>query len=148
MLINTTRFGRMEIDDQRIMTFPKGILGFSREKQYVLMEASKDSCFFWLQAINRPDLAFVITDPSFFVSSYRVPLNSDQMRELGIEILDDAQVFVIVNKYDNTLTGNLQGPLVINTKDRLGEQLVLSDRRFTTRMNLVELSVPLEAVSA
>ena len=77
-----------------------------------------------------------------------MPLNSDQMRELGIEVLDDAQVFVIVNKYDNTLTGNFQGPLVINTKDRLGEQLVLSDRRFTTRMDLVELSIPLEAVSA
>ena len=70
------------------------------------------------------------------------------MEEMGIGSLDEAEVLVIVNKRDNMLTGNLQGPLVINTTRCTGQQLVLSDRRFTTRVPLVELREPLEAMSA
>ncbi len=69
------------------------------------------------------------------------------MRELGLESLDDAQVFVIVNKRDSVLTGNLQGPLVIHVNNRTGEQLVLSDRRFTTRVPLMELGSTVEAMA-
>jgi len=148
MLINTSRFGQIEVDDQRVITFPKGLLGFPSFKQYVLIQPADDSYFYWMQSIQTPDLAFVITDPSLFVSSYRVPIKPDQMSDLGIESIDDAQVFVIGNKRGNTLTGNLQGPLVVNVHDRSAEQLVLSDRRFTTRVPLLELEAKVEAMSA
>lgn len=114
MIINTSRFGEVKIDDQRVITFPKGLLGFPSYKRYVLIEPTEESYFFWLQSIEAPDLAFVVTDPSLFVTTYKVPIKTDQMRELGLESLDEAQVFVIVNKRETTLTGNLQGPLVVN----------------------------------
>ena len=145
MQVNTSRFGPVEVDEQRFIEFPKGLLGFPHQKQYVLLQPGEDSYFYWLQAIDRPELAFVVTDPSLFVTSYRVPIKADQMSELGLESLDKADVFVIVNKRDNTLTGNLQGPLVINVKQRIAVQLVLSDRRFTTRVPLMELESPVEA---
>ena len=139
MLINTSRFGQIEVDDSRIISFEKGLLGFPKYRHYVLIEAGQDSYFWWLQSIEMPELAFVVTDPSLFVPTYRVPLREDQMREMGMESVDEAQVFVIVNKRDNVLTGNLQGPLVVHVGKRTGEQLVLSDRRFTTRVPLIEL---------
>lgn len=142
MLINTSRFGEVEVDDSRIICFSKGLLGFPKYRQYVLIESGQDSYFWWLQSVELPDLAFVVTDPSLFVPTYRVPLRQEQLDELGMDGLDDAQVFVIVNKRGNTLTGNLQGPLVIHVSKRIGEQLVLSDRRFTTRVPLVELNQP------
>jgi len=80
-----------------------------------------------------------VTDPSLFVRGYSVPVHPEQLATLGMSSLDEAQVFVIVNKTDQSLTGNLQGPLVINVRDRCGEQLVLSDRRFTTRVPLMEV---------
>jgi len=55
---------------------------------------------------------------------------------------------VIVNKRGNVLTGNLQGPLVVHATTRIGEQLVLSDRRFHTRVQLLELSDSISAASA
>jgi len=73
------------------------------------------------------------------------------MSELGLKNLDDAQVFVIVNKVEHTLTGNLQGPLVINTIGKTAEQFVLAERRWTTRHTLVQLpahQTPLAAMSA
>lgn len=148
MIVETTRFGKIDIDDQRVITFPKGLLGFPRYKRYILIEPEEDNYFFWFQAVDAPDLAFVVTDPSVFVPTYRVPIKSEQMGELGIDSLDQAQVFVIVNKRGDLLTGNLQGPLVISVANRLGEQLVLSDRRYTTRVPLVELSSSVEAMSA
>lgn len=148
MIVNTTRFGAVEVDDQRVITFAKGLLGFPAYKRYVLIDPSEDSYFYWLQSVDAADLAFVVTDPSYFVPTYKVPVRTEQMRDLGIGALNEAQVFVIVNKRDNVLTGNLQGPLVINVNDKIGEQLVLSDRRFTTRVPLIELPRPVEAMSA
>ncbi len=148
MLINTSRFGEVDVDQTRIITFPKGMLGFPKYKQYVLIEAGEESYFWWLQSIEMPDLAFVVTDPSLFVPTYKVPLKPEQMQEMGLESLQDAQVFVIVNKREQLLTGNLQGPLVIHCGKRVGVQLVLSDRRFTTRVPLIELGAAVHAASA
>lgn len=142
MLLNTTRFGMMECDEDRIITFPEGLLGFPQHKQYVLLEPADNSYFWWLQSVESSDLAFVVTDPSHFVSEYRVPLQQCQMLELGIWSIDDAQVFVVVNKRDHLLTGNLQGPLVVNARSRVGAQLVLNDKKFTTRVPLIELPRP------
>lgn len=139
MWIETSRFGRVDVDETRIITFPKGLLGFPRYKDYVLIEAGQESYFWWLQSVELPELAFVVTDPSVFVPTYKVPIRPEHMEELGMESLEEAQVFVIVNKRDHVLTGNLQGPLVVHVSRRVGEQLVLSDRRFTTRVPLIEL---------
>ena len=145
MLIQTTRFGEVTIDESRIITFAKGLLGFPKYKQYVLIEAGEDSTFWWLQSIDLPELAFVVTDPSLFVPTYKVPVRPEQLAELGIDSIDQAQVFVIVNKREHMLTGNLQGPLVVSVTGRSGEQWVLSDRRYTTRAPLVELGAPMAA---
>lgn len=148
MQIQTSRFGPVEIDPQRTLTFPKGLLGFPNHKKFVLIEPAEESYFFWMQSLDAPELAFVVTDPSLFVSSYKVPIKPEQMEDLGLSAVEEAQVLVIVNKRDNLLTGNLQGPLVIHLTKRTGEQLVLSDRRFTTRVPLIELRSNLEAMSA
>lgn len=148
MILQTTRFGQIEVDEQRVITFPKGILGFPDFQTYVLIEPGDDTYFFWLQSTQTPDLAFVVTDPSLFVANYQVPIKPDQMEEMALAGIEEAQVFVIVNKRGNLLTGNLQGPLVINVSQRTGQQLVLSDRRFTTRVPLIELGSSVEALSA
>lgn len=148
MWIETSRFGRVDVDESRTITFPRGLLGFPRYTRYVLIEAGQESAFWWLQSVELPDLAFVVTDPSIFVPTYRVPIHEDHLRELGMDGPSEAQVFVIVNKRDGLLTGNLQGPLVVNVRERVGEQLVLSDRRFTTRVPLVELGQRMVAASA
>jgi flagellar assembly factor FliW len=139
MEIETSRFGPVDVDESRIITFPKGLLGFPKYKRYVLIEAGENSYFWWLQSIELADLAFVVTDPSVFVPTYKVPLRTEHLDDLGMETVEDAQVFVIVNKREQLLTGNLQGPLVVHVTRRVGEQLVLSDRRFTTRVPLIEL---------
>ncbi|HYC99604.1 MAG TPA: flagellar assembly protein FliW [Phycisphaerales bacterium] len=140
MDVKTTRFGTVTIAEDRVIAFPKGLLGFPQHTRFCLLEPADDACFFWLQSCDDPALAFVVTDPNFFVPEFSVPIRQEQMEGMKLPSLNDAQVFVIVNKVDNTLTGNLQGPLVINTLTRTGEQFVLAEKRWTTRHTLVRLN--------
>lgn len=140
MDVKTTRFGVITIPDDRVINFAKGLLGFGTQKRFCLLEPGNDSAFYWLQSVDEPSLAFVVTDPSLYFKDYTVPIKQEQMDELKLARLEDAQVFVIVNKVDDALTGNLQGPLVVNSVTREGEQMVLADRRWTTRHTLVKVS--------
>lgn len=146
--VRTTRFGVIQIAEDRVITFPKGLLGFPSARRYCLLEPGEDACFFWLQCVDEPGLAFVVTDPSLFVPDYSVPIRQEQMDELALASPQDAQVFIIVNKVDHTLTGNLQGPLVINTLSRNGEQFVLAEKRWTTRHPLIKIGEPAKAATA
>jgi flagellar assembly factor FliW len=148
MNVNTSRFGTVEIDADRVITFPTGLLGFGGQTKFALLQPNSEGVFYWLQSLETPELAFVVADPSLFVEGYEVPIRDDQMAVLGLTSLEEAQVLVIVNRYGESLTGNLQGPLVINVQTRNGEQLVLADQRWSTRHKLVELSQVAQAASA
>jgi len=146
MFIQTTRFGSIEVDEGRLIEFPRGLLGFTRHRRYALLQPSEDGPFLWLQSIEAPELAFVVTDPALFVPGYQLPARCEQLEDLGADA-SRVQVFVIVNKRGSVLTGNLQGPLVVQTDRRIGVQMVLADRRYTTRVPLLELN-PEQAATA
>ena len=65
--------------------------------------------FYWLQSVESPDLAFVVTDPSLWTPEYKANIRREQMDELSLGEIGDAQVLAIVNKRDDKLTLNLQG---------------------------------------
>jgi flagellar assembly factor FliW len=148
MNVQTTRFGLVQVDDDRVINFPSGLLGFASYKRYVLLQPDDHGVFFWLQSVDAPELAFVVTDPTIWAADYQANIRPDQMEELHLGKVEDAQVFVIVNKRDRMLTANLQGPLVINSVNRNAMQLVLAEKRWTTRHELVQLGETAQAVSA
>ena len=147
MMIETTRFGTIEVDESRLIVFPHGILGFPYQKHYALVQTGHDSAFYWLQAVDRPELAFVVSDPRLFVPDYQVPIKAEDLRQLGLSDPAEAQLFVIVNKIEGVLTGNLQGPLVINVETRIGRQQVLSDKKYSTRYPLMQVPTTEKVVS-
>lgn len=148
MEVVTSRFGTVDIAEDRVITFPRGLLGFQEQRRYCLLQPNDDACFFWLQCVDEPGLAFVVADPAQFFPDYSVPVRPEQMQDLRLASLDDSQVFVIVNKVGSTLTGNLQGPIVVNTLERIGEQLVLAEKKWTTRHELLRLERPAQAATA
>lgn len=137
MLIETTRFGSLEVDDQRLITFPQGMLGFPDLHTYALVQTGENSGFYWLQSTECTDLAFVVCDPRMFLAEYRVQIRPADLEEIGLADLDRSQTFIVVNKVDGMLTGNLQGPIVVNVDNREAKQVVLNDRRYSTRHPLM-----------
>lgn len=148
MLIETTRFGPVEIDESRIIRFRDGILGFPDRQRFALIQTSNDPVFFWLQSVDDPTLAFVVCDPLVFLPDYQAAVREDDVASLDLSDIDDVQVFVIVNKHDGCLTANLLGPLVVGAKSLLARQLVLSDKRYTTRHVLMRLEAPAVELAA
>lgn len=142
MIISTSRFGQLEVDPERLIRFGDGILGFPKQREYGLIQTGEGSGFYWLQSVDTRDLAFVVCDPRLFVADYRVPVKLEELEAIGLKDPDNAQVFVIVNKVKDLLTGNFQGPLVVNVASRQARQLVLSDKRYSTRHPLMRIPQP------
>jgi flagellar assembly factor FliW len=139
MDIETTRFGVLQVDDERIITFPKGLLGFPDYQRFALIQAGEDNYFLWLQSVDAPNLAFVVTDPSVFYRDYEVAIRDEIRDELKLDNPDAVQVFVICNRVGDWLTGNLLGPVVVNAANHLGTQVVLTEKKWTTRQPLLKL---------
>jgi flagellar assembly factor FliW len=145
MEIQTSRFGWISVDDDRVMTFPRGLLGFPNHNRFALVQTGPENYFFWLQSVDDPALAFVVTDPTVFFKDYNVPIREEMSTELQLEDNGPVQVFCICNKVGEWLTGNLLGPILVNSGNRLGTQVVLTEKKWTTRQPLIRLQseVPL-----
>jgi len=138
----------VDADESRIIDFPRGILGFPKYRNFVLIQPEENSSFYWLQSVEAADLAFVVTDPLLFVPDYQVPLREEVREEIGLADLSEANVLVIVNKVGDTLTANLQGPLVIHATTRVAAQVVISEKKYQTRHPIVQLARPAAAAKS
>jgi flagellar assembly factor FliW len=139
MEIESTRFGVLTVDEERVMTFPRGLLGFPEHQRFALVQTGQGNYFFWLQSVDDPNLAFVVTDPSTFFKDYDVALRDETIADLELKDLNFMQVFVICNKVGEWLTGNLLGPIVVNAANRQAQQVVLTEKKWTTRQPLLKL---------
>lgn len=143
--VNTSRFGVIEVEQANILTFVAPILGFEQIHRYILLDHAENSPFKWLQAIDNPDLAFVVTNPKFFGIPYEFALADDAIEKLGIQQAEDVLVLTIVNiPNDNPaqMTANLLAPLVINQNTLQALQLVLQDSQYQTRTRLLQDPAP------
>jgi len=139
MKIETTRFGSVEIDENKILTFEKGILGFPEDKRYALLPHNENSPFFWLQSLDSPELAFVVINPALIVDDYNFEIPDEMQKQLDLKESAQAEVLVLVTfrsgNGDKSVrpSANLLGPLVINIENRQACQAVLDPKKYPVR---------------
>jgi len=141
--VDTTRFGPITVDKQKIITMPLGMLGFPDEKRYAIVQHKENSPFFWYQSVDDPALAFVITSPFFFVPDYSVPLDDaiNQMSWDDEKIEEKIELYVVVNIPNgspNKMTANLIGPILINTDTFQALQMVVTDSPYSHKFPLLK----------
>lgn len=138
--IQTTRFGTIETEDDNIIHFPQGLLGFPMQKNYLLFEHKPNSPFFWLQSVDRPDLAFVLTNPFLVEKDYLKDVMEAEEKLFKAGSGGGVSVFVLVTippgKAED-MTVNLLGPLVIEVDSRLGRQIVLPNSGYSHQHPIV-----------
>ncbi len=54
MKLNTPRFGELEYKEDDVLTFPRGILGFPEENEFILLHEVVQVPFMWLQSVKNP----------------------------------------------------------------------------------------------
>lgn len=146
MLIQTTRFGQLSIEPSQIIRFPQGLPGFADQKTFIPIEYKEGSFFKILQALDQPDLAFVITDPFQIFSDYELELTKEDKELLEIEKPEETNVYTIVSivPEGSGISVNLQAPLVFNIKKGLGKQVVLHNSPYPLRYVLEKKAVSQE----
>ena len=139
MNVETTRFGTISVAEEDILSFPEGMLGFSKIDSYVLVERMDDSLFLWLQAIKKPSVAFPLLEPQILDRSYKVELADEDRKLIKLNAkLDSAKIFAIITiPTDPTkMTANLKAPIVINLKNRLAKQVILHTQDYPIRKSI------------
>jgi len=142
--VTTSRFGEIEIDSDKIIEMPDGMIGFT-EHRFILLLPDNKGCFFWLQSVDNPALAFVVADPTAFVPGYEVTLTPDEYDKLrlapeAVEVILLA-VVNIPNEARN-ITLNLQGPIVVNPAQMTAKQIVLENGKYPVRHPLFSTAEP------
>lgn len=139
MVLKTKNFGVIDVDNSKIITFSKGILGFPQAKNFVILDNNEKSLLKWMQSVELPNLAFVITNPLLFKSDYVIDIYKKDLEELKAESLEDIAYFVVVTvpKDPSKMTANMKGPIIINTKNYLGKQLILDNSQYDIKYKLM-----------
>ena len=140
MKYETARFGSVEIQDKDILLFPSALYGFDQEKEFVILplDPKIESPMEWLQSLRSRELAFIVTDPFLFVPEYKMVLSDSEMDQLKLESMESVAVRVIVTipKVHSEMTANLVAPLVINQKNRLAKQVVLTSAEYLSLIHI------------
>ncbi|HAX72177.1 MAG TPA: flagellar assembly protein FliW [Firmicutes bacterium] len=135
MNIQTKFHGEINIATEDIITFPKGLLGFESKTKFVLLNLDETgaSVFKVLQSVETPGVSFIVTNPFHFNAGYQFDLNKELVEQLNVQTEQDLTILSIVTIRNNAdMTTNLLGPIILHVKNKIGYQIVLEGKTYTT----------------
>lgn len=134
MLIQTKYFGEREIEEDRTIHLPQGILGLEEYKNFAILEMPDSGRVLCLQNIDEPRIAFIVMNPWEFYPDYDILISDEELAVIGIAKVEELAVFNILTIGDGTVvTTNLLAPIVVNLKTKEAMQIVLNEDKYTTK---------------
>ena len=134
MKVNTKLFGEIEIDDDKIITFEGGIVGFPDLKRFALMHDEDDGedggqGLSFMVSIEEPAFAMPVVNPLVIKDSYNPVVEDDYLIPLGELKEEDMLVLVTVTvPHDITkMTVNLMAPFIVNASTKKAVQVILDE---------------------
>lgn len=143
MEIKTKAFGQITIDDDKIIQFPKGIVGFPELTKFALIhdkEKGTDTIH-WLQSIEEPGFAMPVMDPLLVCPEYNPEVNDELLSHLGELSEDELLVLVTVTvpKDITQMTVNLKGPIVINAVEKKATQVIVEGEQYQVKFPVYDI---------
>ncbi|MGD6776474.1 flagellar assembly protein FliW [Sutcliffiella horikoshii] len=138
MKIATKYHGLIEVLEEEVVRFPNGLPGFLEEKEFAVIPFSEDGMFIILQSVQTPELGFVLTNPFTFYPEYDFNLENQAVDALELDSPEDVTVYTVLTMADpfHLTTANLQAPVVVNAKKKLGKQVILTGSPYQTKHKL------------
>lgn len=140
MELNTKHHGVKQYKDEDIITFKKGLPGFEDFKKYILFKAEENELFNILHSIENEELGLIVMSPFELIKDYEFKLSDDKLNELKITSPEEVMVLNTVTlsaKLEN-ITTNLKAPIIINIKEKLGEQIILDNEKYMIKHPLLK----------
>lgn len=134
--IRGTRFGEIEYSPASVIEFSAGLCGFPGFKRFVFVHLEPTSIFAWLQSVDEPCFALLMTQPQNYVEGYEVPISADVYN--AIVSSDESEVLTFVTATippgrPKEMTLNLRGPIIINSVSKKAIQFIIDDESYTTK---------------
>lgn len=142
MLIKTRGFGEIDIDPEKVMNFSRGLPGFEKFHNFVVLSEGEDNpSFFWLQSTDDADVSLVMVDIAGLVEDYNPLADRDVLEsELGAYVPEDFLIYNVANIPGSVrdMTVNLRAPIVINIRDRKGMQIICENGEYDVKHRLFD----------
>lgn len=131
MSVNTKLFGEIEIEQDKIITFEKGLIGLPDLKKFALITDAEgnNSKIQWLQSLDEPVMALPLINPYEILEEYNPVVEDELLKPLGEFKEEDLMLLVTIRVPEDVtqMTINLKGPVIINAETRKGCQIIVED---------------------
>ena len=132
-----SRFGEIEYDPENILLFPDGLIGFENLCKFVVMPNEKDGPLFWIQSVEDPMVAFILTDPTSFFFDYKVVPDGRERQKLGIDEGGECLIVSVVTvSSERQITFNLAAPILFAPATNRALQVILEGTQFSSQTPL------------
>jgi len=129
-----------EKKDKNVITFNNGLPGFESLKTFVLEEIEGSEPFKMLKSTDDENIGFVTIVPFDFKVDYEVKLTEAVINSLKIKAPEDVLILntVTLNSDIKKITTNLKAPIIINSKNNLGYQMILDRENYSIKHPLIK----------
>lgn len=132
-----TRFGEVEYDPENLLHFPAGLIGLPNLRHFVVMPNKKQGPLFWIQSVDDPDIAFVLTDPTNFFLDYNLVPEESERQSLHLDKDDDCYILSVVTvPADQKITLNLAAPILFAPKSNRAIQVIVENSSYSSKTPL------------
>lgn len=144
MKVETRVFGTIDIDEEKIITFPGGIVGFPDLTKFALVhdeEKGSTNSIRWMQSMEEPSFAMPVIDPLLVDPIYNPIVEDELLKPIG-ELKPESilvLVTITVPKDITKMTVNLQAPFVINADERKACQIIVDTDQYPVRYPIYDI---------
>lgn len=144
MLVKTRFFGEVDIEDEKILTFDNGIMGFEDMKRWTLIydiEKGSEGPISWFQSLDMAELALPVINPYTVTAVYEPVVEDELLKPLG-EFKDEELVtlltITIPSEDPSKTTANFRAPIFINPVNRKGIQVIVNNEDYPIKFSIYE----------
>lgn len=110
--LQTKQFGEYTFDEEIIINFEDGVIGFEDLTKYIIIHHEED-LFYWLTSVDQPEIVFPLFPVCLLLEEYP--------KKEGYEAFS----IVKLAKEPANISVNLKAPLYINLESKKGYQTIL-----------------------
>ncbi len=141
MIIETERFGQIELQECRIIEFAHGLPGLEELHKYIILEVTESKPLYWLQSIESKHICLPVIIPFEFMEDYFIEIRDCEMEELKLEGKDDLLIMnvVVIPEDIRQMTANMAAPIVVNAKQGMGKQFIIDAKDLPIRLPIYDM---------
>lgn len=141
MQLMTSHFGLVDFDEEKRFLFAEGLPGLEDEREFALLTHEQSAPVCWLQSMIHPEIALPVLNPFLLCPTYSFDITDSDVDALDIKDIKDVFIInvVVIPRNPDDMTINLAAPIIVNTLNHQGKQIIVSDKSYKIKTRVSEL---------